>query len=163
MSAFENKILYRKDPVYDKLAARLRSNFSAFASHVLLEASSAGCNLTWCDVDHHWMPFVPRCAFCSLRYDMVGKTETFSDDVGNVLRLSGLSFPSSRSAEEAAVLAAGLRSNVSPGRGDDHGDDGGRAKTARYFSQLDAGARTALYELYKLDFEMFGYSASEYL
>ena len=36
-------------------------------------------------------------------------------------------------------------------------------KTKRYFKMLNASQLTKLYQMYEVDFEMFGYSAEPYL
>ena len=36
-------------------------------------------------------------------------------------------------------------------------------KISKYFSMLDKSVRSDLYDLYKIDFELFGYDASEFL
>ena len=92
------------------------------------------------------MPYVARCAFCSLSYDMIGKTETFREDVLNVFRLAGVTIPAG---------AADLRKN--------YNNPPEANKTRQYFSQLSPETRLRLYQLYRADYDMFGYSASEYL
>ena len=43
------------------------------------------------------------------------------------------------------------------------GSESETQKISRYFSMLDKSVRSDLYDLYKIDFELFGYDASEFL
>ena len=44
-----------------------------------------------------------------------------------------------------------------------NGSESVAQKISRYFSMLDESVRLDLYNLYKIDFELFGYDASEFL
>ena len=147
MSAFENKILERSDPGYQELADRLKANFSTFADHILRQSQQeGGCGIWSCRLDVHWMPYVSRCAYCALSYDLIGKVETFGADVAGVLRRANIS---------SAAIAPDLRTNRRKAN---------NLTGKEYFSRLlTTPQRRSLFEMYRLDFEMFGYSASEYL
>ncbi len=83
-------------------------------------------------------------------YDAIGKTETFDEDAKFVLDSNGLAdlVPNVNKRINATPNSTSVASN---------------AKALQYFSQLTQGQRTSLFRLYELDFEMFGYSAEEYL
>ena len=44
-----------------------------------------------------------------------------------------------------------------------NGSESVAQKISRYFSMLEESVRSDLYDLYKIDFELFGYDASEFL
>ena len=95
----------------------------------------------------HWNPISDACKYCDIEYDVIGRMETFSDDVRYIIRKNHLEkdLPSSMAAvsENAAKLKT---SKV----------------TAEYFSQLSNDQIKDLHELYRMDFELFGYNASTY-
>ena len=88
-----------------------------------------------------------RCAYCDIDYDVIGKVETFDEDFSYVVHVAGL-----RDALPAS--ARGLRRNSVP-----HADGG----TEEYFKQLSHGQKLALYSLFRIDFELFGYSPEPYI
>ncbi len=140
VSAYENKILFRRDPDYVSLAKKLNSSFSQFVDYVVMTTS--WCDVWSCSADYHWMPYVSRCAFCAVDYDVVGKVETFDSDVTAFFQLANLTAPSR------------FEANVSPKEAD---------KAAKYFSMLSAEQKASLFKIYELDFKLFGYSAHEYV
>ena len=82
------------------------------------------------------------CNFCDLEYLVIAKLETFNEDQKFVSQLFGLEF------EE-------LQTHQSAG--------GSTTKVSQdYFSMLDENTVERLYNFYKIDFEMFGYSFQEY-
>ena len=101
-------------------------------------------------MDRHWQPFHRRCAFCTLRYDFVGRTEDFRRDWDRVLAASN--------ATADVVADRDLVLNRSLGEGESEGN-----RTARYFSRLTAESRVELYYAYRNDFELFGYDPEPYL
>ena len=96
-----------------------------------------------CHMDVHWQPYIARCAFCSINYTVVAKLETFQDDLMFIGRLAGVTF----------------KEIVS------HDSSGGRTEklSKKYFGQMDRQTVWQLYQLYKMDFELFGYSPGLYL
>ena len=44
-----------------------------------------------------------------------------------------------------------------------NGSESAAQKISKYFSMLEESVRLDLYNLYKIDFELFGYDASEFL
>ena len=94
-------------------------------------------------MDVHWQPYIARCAFCSISYTIVAKLETFKEDLSFIGRLAGVTF-------EQIVS---------------HFSSGGstRSLARRYFRQLDRQTVWQLYQLYQIDFELFGYSPDLYL
>ncbi len=145
VSAFLNKILLREDEFYHWLSDKVHRDFGHFVDHVLAESRRCGVD-TCSAMDNHWKPCIWRCAFCSVDYTIVGKTETFEADVAAFFQLANLTMPS--------AAHVGVHNNA---------NRRSQGVTRKYFSQLSRDQVWSLYKLYELDFELFGYSTSGYL
>ena len=94
--------------------------------------------LSNCDLNKHWLPFISRCAYCTVPYTVIGKLETMDEDLHYIQQMAGVEFEP-------------VKENQSSG--------GSTTDLARkYFEQLDNKVVQQLFELYRVDFEMFGYS-----
>ena len=78
----------------------------------------------------------------NIRFNVIGKLETMKEDVDYIINASNLntSFPKIHS------------------HGKDH-----NILSLRYFQGIDAESIKKLYDVYKIDFEMFGYTVDDYL
>ena len=86
-----------------------------------------------------------RCGYCQVDYDVIGKQETFEEDLRFVLRSTGTERPLGPGWEEVRLR----RSREPPdGKG--------------LFAALDPPRRRRLRELYEVDFKMFNYSFEGY-
>ena len=86
-----------------------------------------------------------RCDYCHISYDVIGKTETMQEDTVYILSKAGIDrskFP--------------MKTHHSSG-----GSSEDLAQT--YFKQLDKKTVLKLYNMYHIDFVMFGYSPEPYL
>ena len=99
-------------------------------------------SLSACNVDTHWLPLIARCGHCSIPYNVVGKLETIQQDLFFIGRMVGVNFSDSA---------------VNPSSG---GDTSSLAR--EYFSMLDKKIIKQLYNSYRMDFELFGYSPNGY-
>ena len=95
-----------------------------------------------------------RCAYCDVPYDIIGKMETFDDDVRYVLSMAGLDQELNLAPPPPTRDEERVRLNKASG-------DEDRAR--RYFAQLDKDRKEKIFQLYKYDFEMFGYSTKGYM
>ena len=148
VSAYQDKIVDNSDPSYAHIGPNLQRDygevsFPSFALYVL-DTAEHMCRPppARCHLDVHWRPFYARCAFCSTHYKVIAKAETFSTDMEQIGRLSGLQFPTlvtHHSSGDTSELAA------------------------RYFRQTPVDLVKQLAELYKPDLDMFGYSISNYV
>ena len=86
---------------------------------------------------------------CQIRYDVIGRTETISDDFGFIVAAKNL-----RTYFEGGER---LNSRINPSQAKGH------SRAMEMFSQLTDDQKGGLYELYKLDFDIFGYSHKEYM
>ena len=96
----------------------------------------------------HWESITNNCNYCDIEYDVIGRMETFNDDVKYIFQKNHLEKDLPLSMVTVSKNAAKLKtSNV----------------TAEYFSQLSKDQITDLYKYYRLDFELFGYDVSSYI
>ena len=131
------------------MIAKLRGKkFPQFVDYVLRDAASkCGKGHNCGGVDAHWRPQYSRCLYCDIPYDVIGKMETFADDVRYIVTKQNLT-------HLIPERITGLKSHASSGQ---------ESKTLKYFRQLSRQQIKGLYRLYSPDFELFDYDASEYL
>ena len=84
-----------------------------------------------------------RCYYCTVDYDVIGHMETFREDLAFILHTAGV-------ARHEIDLMLGEKKNQCDRQQD---------KAKIYMGQLNQEQKEGLYEIYKPDFEMFGYSA----
>ena len=90
--------------------------------------------------DMHWVPIAKVCDLCVVFYDVIEKFETLERDQHYLLHRMGKT--------ELLPLLAGLHTN--------HGSHSGTNIT-RYLDYLDEHLLWSLKEIYKDDFDLFGY------
>ncbi|KAH0517478.1 Carbohydrate sulfotransferase 13 [Microtus ochrogaster] len=95
--------------------------------------------------NEHWERAHALCHPCLVRYDVVGKFETLADDAAFVLDLVG---------------EPGLRFPAPPRRPE---KDPTRDQARRLFQDISPFYQRRLFDLYKMDFLLFNYSAPSYL
>jgi len=94
--------------------------------------------------DEHWMPIWMLCSPCIVRYDVIAKMESFSEDTQFTLAQAGLE----------AKLTVEWKHRTGTGGSSD--------TIAEYFSQLTQSEVAALFRKYQLDFELYGYDPEPY-
>ncbi|KAK7065346.1 hypothetical protein SK128_015664 [Halocaridina rubra] len=95
--------------------------------------------------DDHWMPYYLHCTPCLLDYDVIAKFETLERDQTYIIKEKHLE---SKIKPSWKHLTNGIKT----------------ADTIKkYFATITKKDLMGLYEKYKLDFELFGYSIDEYL
>ena len=97
-----------------------------------------------CDVDLHWIPYTATCAPCSIEYTAVARLENLSQDLAYIGQLAGMEF------ENIEVK--------NPSRGGSSSD-----LAIEYFREVKKEDVEKLYQLYKIDFQLFGYSPHLYV
>ena len=128
-------------------------SFPSFVENVVLhEYKKDSCyqsyNKPCLNIDKHWMPFNSRCFYCDISYNVIGKLETFRDDVNYISLKQNLTnlipllpdHPSSGTKMHTSVN-----------------------KTKQYFAQLNKIQIQQLCEMFQIDFELFGYASQSYL
>ena len=95
MSAYVDKIKEQNDASYYSKIAHIQeryggeATFPHFVRYILDSPEVKSCARSSCEeVDAHWRPFHSRCAYCDVSYDVIGKMESFEEDVRYVLYIS---------------------------------------------------------------------------
>ena len=112
--------------------------FSSFVNYVITKGAIA--------LNIHFHPFWYRCSVCYLKPDFIGKTETMMQDKEYLVEKLGLDIPE-KHMEKVANARGGMPTADA---------------TLEWFRNLTKTQVTKLYEVYRLDFEMFGYSIEPY-
>ena len=88
-------------------------------------------------VDVHWRPFTFHCSYCDINYDLIGRMETWNDDLNYIIRNRGLE-------KDLKVSADKNPSTLST-----------KEMTREYFDTLSKKQKEDLYHMFRVDFEMF--------
>lgn len=102
--------------------------FAEFAAYLISNNNS---------FNEHWRPIFELCHPCQIDYDIIGKYETLVEDsqfILDNLHINNISFPQSLKASQTS-------SNLK-----------------KYFNTLSPETIKHLYNIYKMDFELFNYS-----
>ena len=93
-----------------------------------------------------------RCGYCDMHYDVIGKMETFQEDVDFIMRAKNLTgrFPDG----SLNTRQSGRKASVGMAQED---------RIRKYFDLMAPGVVDRLARAYQVDFEMFGYDAEPYL
>ena len=112
-----------------------------------------------CLLDRHWRSFISQCGFCDINYTVIAKSETFAEDLKFIGKLAHVDFQNIGWLD--IFIRIFLINILTEGS---HTSSGGSTKelAKKYFSELSLGTVKKLYEAYKVDFEMFGYSPQLY-
>lgn len=94
--------------------------------------------------DEHWKPIYSLCSPCVIKYNVIAKMETFSEDTQFIINQLGL---------EDRLHVEWIHKTSDTRTSD--------IATA-YFSQLTLAQIDQLFEKYRLDFELFGYDYEAY-
>ncbi|XP_047470623.1 carbohydrate sulfotransferase 9-like [Penaeus chinensis] len=130
---FEPEKLY--DPwVYLKIFKLKRPviTFVQFLRHVIASYKNQS-------PDNHWKTSATTCSPCTFPYEYIVKTETFNEDMGYVF--GALKLPSKPKLAQ---------NQIKSGRYKDY-------KDFRYYKRVSQDIRRQIYDIFKIDFEMFGY------
>ena len=98
-------------------------------------------------IDAHWRPFHLRCGYCDIKYDLIGKMETFQEDMEAVFKARNIT---------GYKLKKQLNVHKSSGITQEQ-------RIHKYFKTLTPELKMRLYQLYQFDFELFGYKAKHFL
>ena len=160
VSAYEDKIVNKRQDTFVKplvnhklrtLRTKLKEtpskpnlsiHFSDFVDFVLHELS--GKSVSYGTL--HWLPASWLCKVCDTNYDFVGKVESLSSDV--------------RALSEKFV---GLRENLSSFKKKVNSRGKSDLLTKEYLSQLSEQQLSSLREIYREDFDLFGYDADQFM
>jgi hypothetical protein len=93
----------------------------------------------------HWQMYDDLCKPCLVGYDFIGYLEDIGQDSNDVLKILGLS--------NRVAFPVNISSKY---------DIPSSVLTRNYFSKLPRSYKERLYDRYRYDFEMFGYSNPKY-
>ena len=157
VSAYKDKVLHSHSTEKRNLSST--TSFSSFVHYVLDEyQKNEECRKSqnkYCrPVDRHWNLYNFRCLYCDIPYDVIGKMESFNEDVKYIVvkqQLDGL-IPLDSTVQRMKSFGS---------RGDKFED--GKISALSYFSSLTKLQIKRLYEVYKFDLELFDYNIDDYL
>lgn len=170
VSAYKDKFLNVQDPGYAFRSELLLKSFGSITfenfCHFVIEdlnrfnkCKKSSRKKKCHQVDVHWRPFYQRCAYCDIKYDFIGRMETFNDDVKELIQKANLT--SVIKMEEASLQSHRTAKNSSSYelKLDSHGDIKPSQLVADFFAfDTDGSVQRQLHELYLPDFELFQYS-----
>ncbi|XP_027032963.2 carbohydrate sulfotransferase 12-like [Tachysurus fulvidraco] len=153
VSAYKNKIQSPIEPYYKTIGKKILKQFGNVSNPASVEQAYAqGIVPSFSDFiqyilslparnyakfDEHWKPTVHMCHPCMISYDFIGKMETIEDDAAHLLRL----------------LKVDNIVNLNPQAKNKTSAD--EMKT--WFSNIPTEWSRKLYDIYRTDFELFGY------
>ncbi len=97
-----------------------------------------------CSVNSHWMPQYCACHFCRIDYDMIGKVETFQEDFQYLKAEMGVFMDYDSKLEVAEKLNASKNATS--------------WQIVNHFLRLNQTTKNILRDIYKRDFDLFGYN-----
>ena len=123
-------------------------SFPTFVDYVISEYENYW-NKTWplFSESNHWISLERKCWHCDISYDVIGKLETFSEDVAYIICKNKLDsiLPLQRTL---------VKKNANNYKNQNISD---------YFSQLSNTQIQKLYNVYQIDFELFNYDSTNYI
>ncbi|XP_071804741.1 carbohydrate sulfotransferase 11-like [Asterias amurensis] len=158
LSAYRNKFadikVYRNEPYFQGIAKRIMKRYRQDATARELKT---GENMTWyewtsyltnptekANFDDHWQEIYKMCSPCKVNYDYLGRLETIGDDAKYML------------------TALNLQDKVSyPAKANSHPTNSSKTYET-FFNQITKATIGKLWEVYKLDFELFGYPKPDF-
>ncbi|XP_075215151.1 carbohydrate sulfotransferase 11-like [Lycorma delicatula] len=96
-------------------------------------------------LDMHWIPMTEFCTPCQIDFDVIAKFETLQED------------------QKYLIDIAGVRNIIKPEWKNPSKGRVTKELMNNYYSQLTITQMLQLYNIYRFDFELFGYSLDEYI
>ncbi|XP_046406086.1 carbohydrate sulfotransferase 11-like [Ischnura elegans] len=124
---------YRPNPSKDSLIKGDDVTFKEFVAYLTSPENA---------FNEHWKPIFDLCHLCLIDYDIIGKYETLYEDADFILKQIGQShiiFPHAKKPSRT------------------------KSKAKDYYSTLSQKAISDLYNIYKMDFELFEYTLHDFL
>jgi len=124
--------------MYIKVKNLPRPTFAEFVAYLLRTPITK--------FNDHWSPYFLHCRMCQNRFSVIGQFETLLDDVQHISNISNLNVDESQFPWANKKGTKNMTENIS----------------LKYFKEIDKNHLRELYQIYRIDFEMFGYSEDEY-
>ena len=121
---------------------RKKTSFPEFVDRVLREFETTKVNI-------HWKSFFDRCFHCDIPYNVIGRIETFQEDVQYIILKNNL--------EKILDLETTLQFHSLNSSKKDT-----KKESLYHFLKLNLTQIQQLYAVYQMDFEMFNYDADIY-
>ena len=167
VSAYVDKVLSTKAKDYAYVRKGLvqkygQVTFQNFLRFVLKSLDKCNSQTTSCfqSIDGHWQPYYQRCEFCNVKYDYIGRLETFNHDVQEVLIQANLTeYIPLQNIKQIHRSTTMSKSQF------EVDEDGIQAKelTKQYFKNVEESIVKKIIQYYELDFLLFQYSARDIL
>ena len=110
--------------------------------------------------NEHWRPYYQHCDYCDIKYDFVGRVEHFKNDFNYVALMTSISLHTlPTTVLRAHPSGSDTRYSIPSKKSKKEKNQ----KVIDYFAQVSASQLVELYNIYKIDFEMFGYSLQPYV
>ena len=106
-----------------------------FAQYIVDTSQKIGSE----NMDNHIRPLWSSCPFCAIDFDIIGQLEDYEEDEKFIIEKLDLDLP------------LGVHKN------DASGKKSKSDKRNEFFSELSTELTQKIFNVYKLDFEMFGY------
>ena len=137
----------KKEGIFSQLSAKLHQitrtqnevDFETFIRFIIFEIQSNTISYG----SLHWWPFTQLCDLCHVKYDFIGKVETWYSDISYLLKRN-----------EFSVFD--LKSLISQ-KFNENQEKTTKDTSLAYFKQLNSHLIVQLYNLYKNDFLIGGY------
>ena len=110
--------------------------------------------------NEHWRPYYMHCDYCHIKYDMIGYLESMEPDLKYLAYRSNITLPLNKGDSRYHNHPSGRHRYFPPNKISQEEKD---KKVISYFSQLNATQLINLYNMYRIDFEMFGYSVRPFV
>jgi len=121
-------------------------------------------------IDGHFMPYSRRCVPCAINYDVIIKFETLEEDSKYLIEQCHLDHRLEVGHENPAPTGVRTQQGqknkskkVKTGKSLPDKNSGSAFQSLDFFKDIPVSKIKQLYEHYRHDFQIFGYSASEYL
>ena len=107
-----------------------------------------------------------HCDFCEINYDIVGRVETLEEHLKYIAHINNFTSFLPNDESKYHVHPSGIKRFTSPKDILNNNITTLRIKEekiTKYFSMLDLKQLDGLYNMYQIDFELFGYSEYPYV
>ena len=90
VSAFQDKLVDKSDKSFTNIINHIINtfgeiNFENFATMIIKKSRKRGLNI-------HWKPFINRCGYCDIPYQVIAKAEDFAEDQIFIGKLANIDF-----------------------------------------------------------------------
>ena len=136
VSAYEHKVLRKHAKYLGNIS------FEQFLNNYVIREANH-CPTTHQCMNRHWMPYISSCSYCNTKYTVIQKMETFDQDRRAILEMVGLEHLGKNEKKKHLNMR--------------HSNTSSSDLTKAYFDNLPRDLVKSIFNIYKYDFESFGY------